>query len=81
MVFPFFEAWLGRPVGDRWVCGSGWLAAQGTSWALSVAALVLQLTRAVVPVGELADPAAIEMGEAAASGTGGGEVDADVVQV
>jgi hypothetical protein len=43
--------------------------------------VVLQLTRAVVPVGELADPAAVEMGEAAASGTGGSEVDADVVQV
>jgi hypothetical protein len=42
--------------------------------------VVLQLTRALVPVGELADPAAVEMGEAAA-GTGGSEVDADVVQV
>jgi hypothetical protein len=43
--------------------------------------VVLQLTWAVVPVGELADPAAVEMGEAAAAGTGGSEVDADVVQV
>ena len=34
-----------------------------------------------MPVGELADPAAVEMGEAAAAGTGGSEVDADVVQV
>jgi hypothetical protein len=31
MVFPFFEAWLGGPVGYRRVGGSGWLAAQGTS--------------------------------------------------
>jgi hypothetical protein len=43
--------------------------------------LVLQLARAVVAVGELADPAAVEMGEAAAAGTGGSEVDADIVQV
>jgi hypothetical protein len=43
--------------------------------------VVPQLTWAVVPVGELADPAAVEMGEAAAAGTGGSEVDADVVQV
>jgi len=42
--------------------------------------VVLQLTTAVVPVAELADPAAVEMGETASSGTGGSEVDADVVQ-
>ena len=43
--------------------------------------VVLQLTTAVVPVAELADPAAGEMGETASSGTGGSEVDADVAQV
>jgi len=43
--------------------------------------LVLQLTRAGVPVGQPADPASVEMRETASASTGGGEVDADVVQV
>jgi hypothetical protein len=43
--------------------------------------VVLQLTRPEVAVRWLADTAAVEMGETAASGTGGSEVDADVVQV
>ena len=43
--------------------------------------MVPQLTTAMVPVGELADPAAVEVGETASSGTGGSEVDADLVQV
>jgi hypothetical protein len=43
--------------------------------------VVPQLTTAVVPVGELAEPAAVEVGETASSGTGGSEVDADGVQV
>jgi hypothetical protein len=42
---------------------------------------VPQPTTAVVPMAALADPAAVEMGETASSGTGGSEVDADVVQV
>ncbi len=72
---------MGR-FGYRRECG--WLASSAGNQLGAQRAgveMVLQLTRAVVAVGSLADPAAVEMGEAAASGTGGSEVDADVVQV